>query len=138
MRGHDYKIEVKDRSGKPGSRYITAITYFAAREKANALAKAQGWTISSIHKKKNFFYKVQRGATAMEGTQSAYTREEVLEALKRIGGEKITVRREFEINSRAPMSELVLPSCLPTWSSPSARRMLLDRAISRPNVTACA
>ncbi|HEY5615082.1 MAG TPA: type II secretion system F family protein [Bacteroidota bacterium] len=107
MRGHDYKIEVKDRSGKPGSRYITAITYFAAREKANALAKAQGWTISSIHKKKNFFYKVQRGATAMEGTQSAYTREEVLEALKRIGGEKITVRREFEINSRAPMSELV-------------------------------
>jgi len=38
----------------------------------------------------------------------------------------------------APMSELVLPSCLPTWSSPSARRMLLDRAIRRPKVTACA
>jgi len=28
------------------------------------------------------------------------------------------------------MSELVLPSCLPTWSSPSASRMLFERAIT--------
>ncbi|MCI0708015.1 MAG: type II secretion system F family protein [Ignavibacteriae bacterium] len=107
MRGHDYKIDVKDRTGKPTSRYISAASYFAAREKARALAKQQGWTITSIHKKKNFFYRVHRGATVLEGTQSAYTREEVLEALKRLGGEKINVRREFEVNSRASMGELV-------------------------------
>jgi len=107
MRGHDYKIDLKDRSGKPGSRYVTALTYLAAREKANALAKAQGWSISSIHKKKNFYYKVQRGANVLEGTQSAYTRKEVIDALKRLGYEIVNVRREFEMNSRAPMSELV-------------------------------
>jgi type IV pilus assembly protein PilC len=107
MRGKDYRIDAKDRSGRPVSRYVTAYSYFAARGKANSLAKAQGWSITSVRQKKTFFYRVRRGANVLEGTQTAFSREEVIETFKRLGYEVMSVRREFEINSRASMSELV-------------------------------
>lgn len=107
MRGKDYRIEAKDRSGRPVSRYVTAYSYFAARGKANTLAKSQGWSITSVRRKKTFLYRVRRGASVLEGTQTAFSREEVIEAFKRLGYEVMTVRREFEFSSRASMSELV-------------------------------
>jgi len=107
MRGRDYRIDAKDRSGRPVSRYVTAYSYFAARGKANSLAKTQGWTITSVRRKKTFLYRVRRGASVLEGTQTAFSREEVIEAFKRLGYEVISVRREFEFSSRASMSELV-------------------------------
>ncbi len=107
MRGRDYRIDAKDRSGRPVSRYVTAYSYFAARGKAKSLAKSQGWTITSVRRKKTFFYRVRRGATVLEGTQTAFSREEVTEAFKRLGYEVVSVRREFEFSSRASMSELV-------------------------------
>jgi type IV pilus assembly protein PilC len=107
MRGRDYRIDAKDRSGRPVSRYVTAYSYFAARGKANSLAKTQGWTITSVRRKKTFLYRVRRGASVLEGTQTAFSREEVIEAFKRLGYEVVSVRREFEFSSRASMSELV-------------------------------
>lgn len=107
MRGKDYRIEAKDRSGRPVSRYVTAYSYFAARGKANTLAKSQGWSITSVRRKKTFLYRVRRGASVLEGTQTAFSREEVIEAFKRLGYEVMSVRREFEFSSRASMSELV-------------------------------
>lgn len=107
MRGKDYRIDAKDRSGRPVSRYVTAYSYFAARGKANTLAKSQGWSITSVRRKKTFLYRVRRGASVLEGTQTAFSREEVIEAFKRLGYEVMSVRREFEISARASMSELV-------------------------------
>ncbi|MGH2567180.1 MAG: type II secretion system F family protein, partial [Bacteroidota bacterium] len=43
----------------------------------------------------------------LEGTQTAFSREEVVIAFKRLGYDVMTVRREFELSSRAPMNELV-------------------------------
>lgn len=107
MRGKDYRIDAKDRSGRPVSRYVTAYSYFAARGKANTLAKSQGWSITSVRKKKTFLYRIRRGANVLEGTQTAFSREEIIEAFKRLGYEVMSVRREFEISARASMSELV-------------------------------
>lgn len=107
MRGKDYRIDAKDRSGRPVSRYVTAYSYFAARGKANSLAKSQGWSITSVRRKKTFFYRVRRGASVLEGTQTAFSREEVIEAFKRLGYDVMNVRREFEFSARASMSELV-------------------------------
>ncbi len=107
MASNEYKIEAKDRTGKPVTRLISAMSYFAAREKAGSLAKAQGWSNLSIRKKKLFAYRVRRGASVLDGMQTAYSRDEVVAALKRLGFEVKRVQRSYEFNSRAPMSELV-------------------------------
>ena len=107
MRGNDYRIDATDGVGRPVSRFITAYSYFAARGKANSLAKSQGWTITSVRKKKTYLYKVRRGANVFEATQTAFSREEVFLTFKRLGYEVLGVRREFAISSRAPMNELV-------------------------------
>lgn len=86
---------------------MNASSYFAAREKANTLAQAQGWKIQSIHGKKTYSYRVRRGNNVLDGTQSAFTRDEVVTALKNLGFEVKFVRKQYDLQFQAPTGELV-------------------------------
>ena len=105
--GIEYRIQGRDRTGKPVQGYLVATSTFAARKKAKSIAKAQQWSIISVRRKKNYAYKVRRGTRVIEGLQSAYSRQEVVAALKRLGFEVRSVRWYLDFRLRASSSELV-------------------------------
>lgn len=107
MRGTEYRVQAVNKSGKPVQRVIYASSFLAAREKANEFAKSLGLTNISIRKKKNFAYRVRRGNSIIDGIQSAYSKSEVVGALKQLGFEVKFVRRHLDIQFQAPASELV-------------------------------
>ncbi len=107
MRGIEYRVVLKDRNGKTGQRFVTAPSYLAARERAKAMSVSQGWQVLSIHARKEYSYRVRRGENTVEGVQSAFSRDEVISALRNLGFEVRTVRRHYNFQFQAPGSELV-------------------------------
>lgn len=107
MKGIEYRILLKDRNGRTGHRFVNASSYFNAREKANTLAQAQGWKIQAIHGKKTYSYRVRRGNNVLDGTQSAFTKDEVVTALKNLGFDVKFVRKQYDLQFQAPTGELV-------------------------------
>lgn len=103
----EYRIQGRDQSGRPLQRFITATSIFAARSRAKALAKSNGWTITSVKRKKNYAYRVKRGANMVDGVQSAYSRDEVTSALRKLGFEVRRVRRVYDIKMAASSDEIV-------------------------------
>lgn len=61
----------------------------------------------SQKKKKTFTYRVRKGARVIDGYQTAYSRQEVLQSLRRLGFEVKYVRRFYEFQSRASTREIV-------------------------------
>lgn len=105
--GTEYRIQGRDQIGKPVQGYIVAPSWLAARKKAKSIARAQQWALLSVRQKKNYSYSVRRGTKVIDGLQSAYSRQEVVSALKRLGFEVRFVRRYFDFRLRASTSELV-------------------------------
>lgn len=105
--GAEYRIQGKDQTGKPIQGFVSASSYLEARKKAKSLAQSRGATLVSVRKKKNYSYRVRRGAKVIEGFQSAYSREEVVSALQRLGFEVTQVRRFFDVKFQASSTELV-------------------------------
>lgn len=58
-------------------------------------------------KKKTFMYRVRRGAKIIDGYQTAYSKHEVEQNLRRIGFEIKYVRRHYEFQMRASSKEVV-------------------------------
>ena len=63
--------------------------------------------VQSQKKKKTFMYRVRKGARVIDGYQTAYSRQEVLQSLRRLGFEVKYVRRFYEFQSRASTREIV-------------------------------
>lgn len=105
--GTEYRVLARDKSGKPVQGYIVAASFLAARKKAKTLAKGHRWALVSVRSKKAFAYKVRRGTKVIDGIQTAYTRQEVVAALKRLGFEVRKVRRYYDFRMRASTGELV-------------------------------
>jgi type IV pilus assembly protein PilC len=103
----EYRIDARDSRGKPVQGIINASSYLEARRKAKSLAGARKATLIAIHRKKNYSYRVRRGSKVIDGYQSAYSRDEVVNALKRMGFEVRSVRRLLDFRSRAASGELV-------------------------------
>jgi type IV pilus assembly protein PilC len=103
----EYRIQATDQNNRPVQRYITAVSIFAARERAKALASTYGWTKISVDKKKSYSYRVLRGSTQIDGVQSAYSRAEVTAALEKLGFKVKTVRRFYDVRFAASSEEVV-------------------------------
>jgi type IV pilus assembly protein PilC len=58
-------------------------------------------------KKKTFTYRVRRGSKVIDGYQTAYSKSDVQQHLRRLGFEIVYIRRHFEIQFKAASSELV-------------------------------
>jgi type IV pilus assembly protein PilC len=102
-----YQIIAKEASGKPVQGFITANSSSEARRRAKLHPRFRDTTLISVRKKKNFAYRVRHGAKMIDGFQSAYTRQEVVAALERIGFDVRWVRRHYEVRFKAASNEIV-------------------------------
>jgi type IV pilus assembly protein PilC len=102
-------IEVKFVALKPNGQTIsgslTEPNYGDAKKKIQNLAVKNQLKIQSIQKKVWFLYKVKRGREKpLTGEQRAYTKEEVVSALRRLGYEVLSVHRKYlEFNFKPPI-----------------------------------
>lgn len=103
----EYRIQATDQSGRPIQRYITSLSLFAARKRAQGLAKNYGWRKVSVNKKKSYSYRVLRGSTQVDGVQSAYSKQEVVAALEKIGFTVKNVSRFYDVKFAASSEEVV-------------------------------
>ena len=103
----EYRIQATDQSGRAIQRYITAISMAAAQKRAKALAKTYAWKKISVEKKKSYSYRVLRGASQIDGVQSAYSKEEVVAALEKLGFTVKSVNRFYDIRFAASTEEVV-------------------------------
>ena len=60
-----------------------------------------------LKRKKTFNYRVRRGSKVVEGYQTAYSKSDVQQHLRRLGFEIVFVRRHFDIQFKASSSEVV-------------------------------
>ena len=107
MKGIEFRIQATDRTNRAISRVFAAPSKRAAREKATSIARAQGWKIVSLDQKRTYSYRVKRGGNFYDGVQSAYSRDEVLAALRNLQFEVKSVRRHHEFQFQAPSIDLV-------------------------------
>lgn len=102
-----YQVIGKEASGKPVQGFISAGSVAEAKKRAKLHPRFRDATLVSVRRKKNFAYRVRHGNKTIDGFQSAYTRQEVVAALERIGFEVRWVRRHYDFRFRAASNEIV-------------------------------
>ena len=104
---YPYQVIGKEASGKPVQGFVSAGSLAEAKKRAKLHPRFRDATLVSVRKKKNFAYRVRHGNKTIDGYQSAYTRQEVVAALERIGFEVRWVRRHYEFRFHAASNEIV-------------------------------
>jgi len=106
-------IEVRFNAIKPGGQTITGTlnepTFSEAKKKIYKLAQKNNLKIHSIQKKSTYIYKIRRGnEKPIIGEQRAFSKEEVVNALRKLGYEVISVNKKyFEFNFKPPQQDIV-------------------------------
>lgn len=106
-------IEVRFNAVKPNGQSITGNlnepTFKEAKQKINKLAERHQLKISSIEKKGSFIYKIRRGKEKpIIGEQRAFSKEEVSNALRKLGYEVVSVNRKLlDFNFKPPQQDIV-------------------------------
>ncbi|MDH7604407.1 MAG: type II secretion system F family protein, partial [Melioribacter sp.] len=106
-------IEVRFNAIKPGGQTITGTlnepTFSEAKKKIYKLAQKNNLKIHSIQKKSTYIYKIRRGnEKPIIGEQRAFSKEEVVNALRKLGYEVISVNKKyFEFNLKPPQQDIV-------------------------------
>jgi type IV pilus assembly protein PilC len=103
----EFRISAQDRAGRSLIKYVMATSYFEARGKAKDWTARNGSQLVRIDKKRTFVYKARRGDKLITGTQSAYSRQEVIAALKRIGYNVQSVYSPWKLKFAAPAGDVV-------------------------------
>ncbi len=105
----EYRIEGLSASGKPVQGVIEAENSRSAKAKADQMASQRKFKLLRVLPRATFLYKVQRGAEKpVIGEQKAFTREEVQEALSKMGFRVISVKKKpFDIKVKPPTAEIV-------------------------------
>ena len=88
-------------------KYVMATSYLEARTKGRDWVAKNGAELLKVEKKRTFVYKARRGDKLITGTQTAYSRAEVVAALKRIGYQVQSVYTPFSFKFSAPASDIV-------------------------------
>lgn len=102
-----FQIVAKDRDGRPVLTYISAASQQDAKRKAKAHPKLRDATVVTVRKKRTYAYRVVHSGKTIDGYQNAYTKEEVVAALERIGFKVKYVRRQLDFRLRAAPNEIV-------------------------------
>ena len=106
-------IEVRFVAQKPNGQLINGTlsepSYRDAKKKIHKLAEKNQLKIQKIEKKAAYLYKIKRGREKpIHGEQRAYTKDEVVNALRKLGYEVISVNRKLlEFNFNPPTQEIV-------------------------------
>lgn len=106
-------IEVRFTAQKPNGQILsgtfTEPSFSDAKKKIQKLAEKNQLKIQKIEKKVSFIYKIKKGKDKpIVGEQRAFNKEEVENALRKLGYEVISINRKlFDFNLKPPQQEIV-------------------------------
>lgn len=105
----EFRIQGLLRSGKIVQGTIYADTSQEAKKRAQQLAGEQHFQIKRISRRSAFIYKVrQADGKVVSGTQRAFTKEEVQDALQKMGLRVVYVRKKlFDFRLKPPTSDII-------------------------------
>lgn len=92
----EFRIDGVSLSGKPVQGIIAADTLKLAKEKAAQMARERKFKVSSVHARATFLYRVKKGnEKPIDGEQKAFTKQEVMDALGKMGYTVVYVRKKL-------------------------------------------
>lgn len=96
-------------AGKMISGSVTAEKMGEAKKKISALAEKNQLKIKSIEKKSSWMYTARKGKEKpIKGEQKAFSKQEVVDALRRLGYDQITVNKKLiEFAGKPPQQDIV-------------------------------
>ena len=105
----EFRIEGISPAGKAVQGVIEAENVRVAKQKASQMATQRKFKLLRVIRRATFFYKVQRGGEKpITGEQKAFTKEEVQEALSKMGFRVINVRKKsLDFKMKPPNAEIV-------------------------------
>ncbi len=105
----EFRIEGLSSTGKPVQGVIESENPRAAKQKAQLMASQRKFKLIRVVPRATFLYKVQRGTDKpVEGEQKAFTKEEVQDALTKMGFRVLSVKKKtFDMKVKPPTTEIV-------------------------------
>ncbi|MGD0338969.1 MAG: type II secretion system F family protein [Bacteroidota bacterium] len=105
----EFRIEGLTPAERPVSGIINADSLGLAKQRAQALAKEKRFRIIRVVGRSTFLYRVRRGdEKAITGEQKAFTKEEVRDALQKMGYKVLSVNRKLlDFKPKPPASEII-------------------------------
>jgi type IV pilus assembly protein PilC len=106
----EFKIEGITVGGKPISGMVNADSLKDAKQKASQLATDKKFKLTGVFERVNWLYRVQKGTEKpIDGEQKSYTKDEVKQALEKMGYRVIYVRKKLFGNKQraAPATEVI-------------------------------
>jgi type IV pilus assembly protein PilC len=99
----DYKIEGLTVAGKAVSGMINAETLKDAKQKATQMSVDKKFKLTGVFERVSWLYRVQKGTEKpLDGEQKAFTKDEVKQALEKMGYRVIYVRKKLFGNKQRP------------------------------------
>ena len=106
----EYKLEGLTVAGRPVSGMISADTLKDAKTRASLMAIEKKFKLTGVFERVTFLYRVQKGTEKpIDGEQKAYTKDEVKQALEKMGYRVLYVRKKLFGNKQraAPPVEII-------------------------------
>jgi type IV pilus assembly protein PilC len=105
----EFRIEGLSATGKPVQGIIESENPRAAKQKALLMASQRKFKLIRILPRGTFLYKVQRGTEKpVLGEQKAFTKEEVQDALSKMGVRVLSVKKKMlDLKMKPPTTEIV-------------------------------
>jgi type IV pilus assembly protein PilC len=96
-------------NGQTVSGTFSEPTFKDAKLKVNRLAEKHQLKVHSVEKKNSYIYKIKRGnEKPIIGEQRAFSKEEVVNALRKLGYEVVSVNRKLlDFNMKPPQQDIV-------------------------------
>jgi type IV pilus assembly protein PilC len=105
----EFRVDGVSLSGKPVQGVINADSMKLAKDRAAQMARERKFKISGVHARSNFLYRVKKGnEKPIDGEQKAFTKQEVIDALTKMGYTIVYVRKQlFAGGGKVPEIEVV-------------------------------
>ena len=105
----EFRFTASKVNGQAISGALTADSVSEAKKKIRRLAEKNQLQLTNVEKKSTFLYRIKRGKEKpVHGEQKAFNKQEVEDALKRLGFEVLSVNKKLlEFKTKPPTSEIV-------------------------------
>ncbi|GJQ19920.1 MAG: type II secretion system protein [Bacteroidia bacterium] len=92
----EFRIEGVTPSGKAVAGTITADNKKSAKQRAEEMAREKRFKVTGVHERVAWLYRVKKGnEKPIDGEQKAYTKDEVRQALEKMGFQVVYVRKKL-------------------------------------------
>jgi type IV pilus assembly protein PilC len=105
----EFRVDGVSLGGKPVQGVINAENSKEAKQKATVMARERKFKLSGVHARSSFLYRVKKGKEKpIDGEQKAFTKQEVVDALLKMGYTIVYVRKKlFDGVGKVPAIEIV-------------------------------